>query len=224
MEQPCYKCGQLVEEGIAFCPHCSAPQIRVVVAEAEPAPAYAGVAAATVAEPSADLPASQTVPVLAVPMRWSQAAKPCALAALVAALLTMVHLYPFVAVLTASLLSVIFYRQSRPGTRTTAWMGAGLGAIAGLMWFAICSMALALVVVILHRGPESRSQIVQLIEQARAGTSDPQALAMFDYFKTPSGLSVFIIMMFIMAFFLTLILGTIGGALCAAILGRNDKR
>ena len=38
MEQPCYKCGQTVEEGIPFCPHCSAPQIRVVVAEPAPPP------------------------------------------------------------------------------------------------------------------------------------------------------------------------------------------
>ena len=33
MEQPCYKCRQLVEEGRPFCPHCGAPQIRVLVAE-----------------------------------------------------------------------------------------------------------------------------------------------------------------------------------------------
>ena len=29
MEHPCYKCGASVEDGIAFCPRCNAPQIRV---------------------------------------------------------------------------------------------------------------------------------------------------------------------------------------------------
>jgi hypothetical protein len=224
MEQPCYKCGQLVEEGIAFCPHCSAPQIRVVVAEPEPAPAFAGTAVATVAEHSATLPASQTVPVLAVPMRWSQAAKPCALAALVASVLTTLGLNPFVAMLSVGLLSVIFYRQSQPGARTTAWMGARLGAIAGLIWFALSSIAGALVIVLLHKGPELRSEMLKKLEEVSTGANDPQVIAMFEYFKTPSGLMMIIVLSIIVVFLSALIFGSLGGVLSAAIFGRNDKR
>src|SRR5437660_9980738 len=36
MEHPCHKCGQAVEDGIPFCSHCGAPQIRVAVADLEP--------------------------------------------------------------------------------------------------------------------------------------------------------------------------------------------
>ena len=69
MEQPCYKCRQLVEEGRPFCPHCSAPQIRVLVAEPVAAVGtFAGVAVPS--ESAVELPASQTLPVLALPMRW----------------------------------------------------------------------------------------------------------------------------------------------------------
>ena len=33
VEHPCYRCQALIDEGIAFCPHCGAPQIRVVPPE-----------------------------------------------------------------------------------------------------------------------------------------------------------------------------------------------
>ena len=74
MEQSCYKCGSVVEEGVPFCPQCSAPQIRVVIAE--PVPAPLAFAAATSLQDSEVLPASQTVPVLALPMQWSEAFRP----------------------------------------------------------------------------------------------------------------------------------------------------
>ena len=111
MEQPCYKCGQTVEEGIPFCPHCSAPQIRVMVAEPVPPAALAD---QLLRPRQASLPASQTVPVLALPMQWSQALKPCVLAELVASGSMLLGLHPFVAMVSVGFLAVIFYRQRRP--------------------------------------------------------------------------------------------------------------
>src|SRR5206468_6389886 len=107
MEQPCYKCGQTVEEGTPFCPHCSAPQIRVIIAEPPPLPL--AFAAATTTHEATVLPASQTVPVLALPMQWSQAFRPCALAAVVASLLMSLGLNPFVAMFSVGFLAVVFY-------------------------------------------------------------------------------------------------------------------
>ena len=98
----------MVEEGVAFCPQCSAPQIRVVIAE--PVPAPLAFAAATASQDSEVLPASQTVPVLALPMQWSEALRPCALAALVATLLMFLGLNPFVAMFSGGFLSVLCYR------------------------------------------------------------------------------------------------------------------
>jgi hypothetical protein len=91
MEQPCYKCGQMVEEGRMFCPNCRAPQIRVLVAEP-----VAAASLAQLTEPSNEdiLPASQTVPVLALPVQWSHALKPCFLAALAASVLMLLGLHP----------------------------------------------------------------------------------------------------------------------------------
>src|SRR5437899_8344105 len=115
MDHPCHKCGQTVEDGVPFCAHCAAPQIRVAIAE--PLPAIM---------PSLDKGSPENVPVglpagpnateLAIAARWSQALRPCALAAVVALVLVGLRLYPVVAIFTAGLLAVAFYRQSNPGT------------------------------------------------------------------------------------------------------------
>ena len=211
-----------MDEGIAFCPHCSAPQIRVVLAE--PAMAPAALADPTVtAQGAAVLPASQTVPVLALPVQWSQTVRPCALAALVASLLGSLGLHPVVAMLSAGFLAVIFYRQFRRGSSIHALAGARLGALGGLFWFAMTSILQAVAVIVLHKGPELRHELVTRIEQAASQTSDPQALAMFDRLKSPGGLELLMICALIFAFVAAIIMGGIGGALGGAILGRRDQ-
>lgn len=222
MEQPCYKCGQTVEEGVPFCPHCAAPQIRVVIAEAAPPP-LAFAAAASTSEDSAVLPASQTLPVLALPVQWSQSVGPCALAALVASILMALGLHPFVAMLSVGFLAVVFYRQRRPEIRIKARTGAALGALGGLLWFAMSSIMEVLIVIFLHKGPELRTALVARIQEAASQTTDPQVLAMFERFKTPGGLEFLMLTALILAFFASLVLGGLGGALGSAILGRRDR-
>jgi hypothetical protein len=220
MEQPCYKCGQAVEQGIPFCPHCSAPQIRVVVAE--PAPALVPAADGGTTSQSA-LPASQTVPVLALPMSWSLALRPCALAALVSSLLMSLGLNPLVAMFSVGFLAVVFYRQRRPETAVRAVAGIGLGALGGLLWFAISSILETLFVIFLHKGPELRNELIKRIQQAASQTTDPQALEMFDRLKTPGGLEFLMIAGVVLAFVVAIVLAGLGGALGGAILGRRGR-
>ena len=220
MEQPCYKCGQAVDEGRPFCPHCAAPQIRVVIAEpiAVSAP-FAETAPAT----SDELPSSHTIPVLAIPMRWSQALKPCALAALVASLLMSLGLNPFVAMFSVGFLAVVFYRQGRREVPIRPTAGAGLGALGGLLWFAMSVLLETLVVLFLHKGPELHSQLIAKIQQAASQTNDPQVLAVFERFKTPGGLQFLMLTGLFFAFLASIVLAGLGGALGGAIFGRRDR-
>jgi hypothetical protein len=220
MEQPCYKCGQAVEEGIPFCPHCSAPQIRVVIAEPVQSTAFAE---AATAPGSAGLPASQTVPVLALPMQWSQALRPCALAALVASLLMSLGLNPFVAMFSVGFLAVVFYRQSRREVVIKTTVGAGLGALGGLLWFAMSSIFEALLVILLHKGPELRNALLAKIQEAASQTNDPQVLAVFERLKSQGGLEFLMLAGLSFAFVAAIFLGGLGGALGSAVLGRRDK-
>ena len=221
MEQPCYKCGQTVEQGVPFCPHCAAPQIRVVIAE--PAPPPLSIAPATTSLDSAALPASQTVPVLALPMQWSQSVKPCALAAIVASLLMYLGLHPFVAMVSVGFLAVVFCRQRRPESMIKAAAGAGIGALAGLLWFAMSSVFEALIVIFFHKGPELRSALIAKLQELSSQTSDPQVLSMFERFKTPGGLEFLMLASLVFAFLASIVLAAVGGALGGAVLGRRDR-
>jgi hypothetical protein len=222
MERPCYKCGELVEEGIPFCPHCAAPQIRVVIAE--PAPALAVAADTPVTIETASHSPAQTIPVVAVPLHWSGAMKPCVLAAVVGSLLMVLGLYPFVAMACVGFLAVIFFRQSNPGFSIKTATAARVGALAGLIWFAISSIVATLFTLILHKGPDIRSQLLEKLQQTAAQTTDPQVLAMFDRFKSPEGLQLLMIASLVLAFLASLILGSLGGALGGVLLGRRDRR
>ena len=120
MDQLCYKCGQTVEQGTPFCPHCAAPQIRVVVEEPPPTVAFSsGV--------SNSLPQENPVAAIAVPVRGASLLKACALAALVALILMTLGLHVAVAMPGVGFLAVIFYRQSLPGLRIKPLTGAELG-------------------------------------------------------------------------------------------------
>jgi hypothetical protein len=213
MEQSCYKCGHMIDEGRPFCPHCSAPQIRVApLAEV-----------ASVPQVAAALPASETVPVLAVPMHWSHAVRPCALAALVGLLLMTLGLHPLVAMLVVGFLGVVFYRQGKPGVSLTAGAGARLGALSGLLWFAMSCILEAGVVLVWHKGPEIRQGLLAVIDQAASRTSDPQALAVFDRFKTPEGIEFLMVAGLIVGFLASVALGALGGVLAAKVLGRRNR-
>ena len=109
--------------GPPFCPHCSAPQIRVIIAE--PAPPLSHLPRPPRRK---TLPSSRrrSLPVLACPCSGRSAFKPCALAALVASILMYLGLNPFVAMLSVGFLAVVFYRQRRPGILVKPMVGAGL--------------------------------------------------------------------------------------------------
>jgi hypothetical protein len=220
MEQPCHKCGQAVEEGIAFCPHCSAPQIRVVVAE--PVAGTVSSATAAASNDSIALAAPPTLPGIALPMRWSATVTPCALAAVLASV-PMILGHPFVAMASVGVLAVVFYRQRQPGIATRAGLGARLGALSGLLWFGMSVILPGLFVLALHKGPEIRDEVLKRIQQTAPNTNDPQVQALFSYFKTPAGLSVMIAMAIVFTFVAALALGALGGALAGAVLGRRNK-
>ncbi len=222
MEQPCYKCGQVVEEGRPFCPHCAAPLIRVLVAEPEtPVPDYA----APISNPhiASELPSSQSVPLLAVPVRWSQALRPCFLAALVALGLMTLGLNPFVAMASVGFLAVFFYRQGRRELSIRGITGAWIGALGGLLWFAMASVLQISLIVITHKGPELQAELLARLQQAAKQATDPQVVALFDKMKSPGGLQLLMISGIIFALIASIVLATLSGALGAAIFGRRKS-
>jgi zinc-ribbon domain len=217
MEQPCHKCGQSVEEGTPFCPHCGAPQIRVMIAEAALSPAAATVGSATI-------PAAQVFPSIAVPVSWSSSIQPCVLAALIASVVMVLKLVvPLIAVFGAGFLAVSLYRRRAPEAAIHARSGARLGAICGFFCFGITTVMESVAAILLHKGDEIRRIILEGVQQAAVRYPDPQMQPTLDFLRSPAGLVFMLVFLLFFAFLVALILGSLGGALGGAALGRRDK-
>lgn len=201
-----------------FCPHCRAPQIRVAVADP-----VAAMPADSPVQPG-QLPASQTVPVLAVPMRWDQAAQPCAIAAIIAAIGMVLRLIvPVIAVIGAGFLAVALYRRRNPEIAVSARTGARLGAICGFFCAGMTAILGALRVAILHEGGKIRTVLLDALQQQSGRYPDADFQASLDFFRSPTGLVLMLVFFFIAALIILILLGMLGGALGGASLGRRDR-
>ena len=223
MDHPCYKCGQSIEEGKPFCPQCGAPQIRVVVPEAPPEAIVEGRGA--LPAPVQQVQASFSgAPVSSLPTGWPYAFRPCALAAGVAVLLMFLGLNPFVAALGAGFLAVVFSRRRNPGVLIRNGAGAKLGALGGLLFFAISTTLNTLAVAVLHKGAEIRSEQLDKLQGVAARYPSPEVQAFVDFAKSPNGFAVLMVVSVIFGLIAFIVLGSCGGGLAAAFLGRHDRR
>jgi hypothetical protein len=122
-------------------------------------------------------------------------------------------------------LAVGLYRRRIFARELAAAAGAKLGAVAGLLGFAIFaiaySIALAIKIFVLHQGPELRSLLMAALDQAASRNSDPQVHRMMEWFRTPEGLAFMIITGLMLMFVAFLILGSLGGLVGASL---NRKR
>jgi hypothetical protein len=220
MDNPCYKCGHVVEEGKVFCPQCGAPQIRVILPEA-PQPALAGEGAVLQghAEGVEVLPSDSAS---ALPGRMVHDLKPCILAAAIAIGLALVGLNPFVAALAAGWLAVTFSRRRILGTIKPG-SGARLGAITGLLIFGVSTVFETLAVVLLHKGADLRSQMLDRVQQVAQHYPGPEVQPFVDFVKTPQGFAFVMAGSVIFGLVAFIALGALGGWTGAWFLGRNQR-
>jgi len=213
VEHPCYRCATAVEDGVAFCPQCSAPQIRV----------GGGTTTETMAVSETPLsdPSSSRSVLPAAPIYWPPALASAARAGVIAAILMIIPLGASVGLgmLAAGFLSVLFYRRRVPNANPGPGTGARLGAVSGALAFVFFGLLTAL----FRAGSEFRSALGQAVEQAAARNSDPQAQQLFEYLKTPQGLDLVLIMGVIMMLIVFLMVSSLGGAIGAAMLHRKDR-
>jgi hypothetical protein len=211
MEHPCDKCGALVEDGTPFCAQCNTPQIRVGGSFAEgitglerptQGVTYAGIAG----------------------IQWSQALPSAALAGLIAAVLMFIPLGAFgLGMIAAGVLAVLFYRRRNPIGILTPGMGARLGAVSGMLGFAIFAVFTSVEVLVFHSGGQLRAALLEAVQQSASRTSDPQAQQVLAYLKSPPGLALVMVLGLALMFVVFLIFSSLGGALGAVLLRRKDR-
>jgi hypothetical protein len=132
-------------------------------------------------------------------------------------------LNPFLTALATGFLAVAFSRRV-PGTVTNAGSGARLGALSGLLLFGLSTILEMLAVALLHKSAEIRSEMMDKIQQAASRYPGPEVQPFLDFVKTPAGFAFMMVASVIFGLAAFVVLGSCGGALGAAFLGRRDRR
>jgi disulfide bond formation protein DsbB len=235
VEHPCYRCQALIDEGITFCPHCGAPQIRVIPPEenmpaSPPQPPNA---------PEFPLPIQPTptwsqggmpyaLPVNAI--QWDIAWRGALLAGAGAAVLTAI---PFVSLgcclwmLGAGALAVALYQKRVPGTPITPGMGMRLGALAGVFGFLISAVVTTLSFLTFRSNSDFRRALQQQMEKQMASNPDPKVQEMvqrmLEWMSTPQGAATVIVLVLIVMAVVFVLFCSAGGALGASMFGQRRE-
>jgi hypothetical protein len=225
VEHPCEKCGFEVEDGVPFCRHCRAPQIRVIVAPNGPA-----IATSAPEMPSSAQPLSQPVslnvapgqPARVVPrLNWSQALPGAALAGLLLCIGLMVpYAPPFLVMMAAGGLAAGLYAR-RSQTPMTPGLGARVGILAGLVGWA--AIGIVFLFELTLGGGRLMEMLRQAIKQQIADNPDPRAQEFLGTLTSPGGMVTVIIVGMLFFLVVALVCGTVGGAAVAAFFRRKDR-
>ncbi len=235
MEHACYRCAAQIEEGIAFCPHCGAPQIRVAPPEenvpASPPPVTpGGPAEFSPTQPTPWSPGATPYPPLPGAIQWDLAWQGALLAGAGAAILSAI---PIVSLgcclwtLAAGAVSVGLYQRRVPGTLITPGMGMKLGALAGVFAFVIHAIVNTVSFVAFRSSSEFRRALQEQMDKQLANSPDPRAQQimrqMFDWINTPQGMATFMVLILVLLAVMFVVFTAAGGALGASMFGRRRE-
>jgi len=233
-----------VEDGVAFCPHCGAPQIRVSAA-VEPA-VPAGLSPGTADEVQPPAQPAGLAPASPGTIDWSQGIRASALAGLLLALAIffvpviaaggglvlhlgqgaiglLVLLASWGCMLVAGALAVRLYRRRRPETTVSPGMGARLGVMSGLLGFFFYGVPQALRLAFFRLGGSVREAMQKAMEQSAAQSPDPKAQELIRNLMSPGALAAFLTVLVVLFLVAFLVCSSLGGAIGASIWGSKQS-
>ena len=221
MQRDCYRCRQLIEEQVAFCSACGAPQIRV----SRPSEQLSEIPALPGMEITAEQLVAVKTPADLVDrsgIQWKSFARTAApLAAFTGLLTVLAPPLGFFILLPASLiLSIYIYRRTRPAPMHGG-QGARMGALMGLLSFIF--FAAFFLVAVFQNQPEYREIIVNKVHEVVAQNPDRQVQQTLQWFVTTDGLIALTVMILAVILLVFLVIGMGSGAL-AVTLGKSRNR
>jgi len=238
VEYPCYRCQAVIQEGAAFCPHCGAPQIRVVAPEGEthtiqPTPDSSG----EMLPPPQPIAPPQSWTMGGLPqslqpgaIRWDLAWKGALLCGVGAAVLSAI---PIVSVgcclwmLVAGALSVTLYQKQVPGTLITPGMGMRVGALAGVFGFMVNAVVTTVSFVAFRSNGDFRRALQEQMDKQLSSNPDPKVKEMMqrvlEWVATPQGAATMMVLVLVTLAVVFLLFTAAGGALGASLFGRRRE-
>ena len=223
----------MIEDGVPFCRHCGAPQIRVLIAGDEPATETLVSGASGEAQPPAEPIPPGSAPALAPTRRADPLDRRAVifsalLAGFAAGLGT---LLPFVPVITLSMvaaggIAVTLYKRKMPYVSVSVRRGFRLGALAGLFGFLLNAGASVMGMLSGENRAALRDAMHERLKEAMSVNSDASAQQMLnnigDMISTPGGLAALFAFSLLIFGLIFVLLGGIGGWVGAALFGKKN--
>ena len=217
VEHSCPRCHSTVDDNSPFCPNCEAAQVLVAPKEYARSPVTVAVEGTSAFLNAGTFPNSTG-------NRDAKAELRAAFyAAIVGAVLSLVQPGAsfVIALPVAGFLSVVLYRRFRLKSEPSRRTGFRLGAITGLFAFGLLMIVIATGTLAFHSEADAHAQVIQVIQQAQARNPDPQARQVFEYFMTPQGMALMMVVGFVFMGTLFVLLSGVGGAISASLLRRK---
>jgi hypothetical protein len=209
VEHPCEKCGNPVEDGRPFCPHCRAPQVRVEIAAQSP-PSNFDIQAEAEADPPPDSP--DRLPA------YGPSERSIFRTALQAGLLGVAaNLIPFGVGMVLTGILAAWLHQRAVGRKLTTRTAARLGAEAGAIAFAVSALLTVVTIVLLHAQQQFRDLMMKAVEQRAGGAPDPEMQAALQWLHTPDGFALALAFSMVILLFLSVLFSAVGSMATAAL-------
>jgi hypothetical protein len=214
VDHRCYQCGATVQDGVAFCVQCNAPQIRVALAEPS-LPGDEGEEIRAAGSSYAAVTSSSR-------FEWAQALPSAFLGLLLASVLSLILRGALaLGMLAAGFLSVYFYHRRNPLIGLTVGLGARLGAISGALGFGILGIVSAVATFVSHSVAEIRLIMLKAVQEYVSRNADPQMQQVLEFYNSRQGFILMLVLGSIMMLILFLALSSMGGIIGAAVLRRR---
>jgi hypothetical protein len=161
---------------------------------------------------------------------WRPAVGSALVAGLLAAVGTSVPVIPLamLCMFASGGLAVTLYRRRVREQTVTPWMGAKLGVLSGGLGFGLLALLSSLRLFAAGERSELRAAFRDKMQEAMANAADPdvrQAMEQFrNYISTDRGLVLMVILFLGIASVFFLVFSALGGALGAALFGRESSR
>jgi uncharacterized protein involved in cysteine biosynthesis len=161
---------------------------------------------------------------------WRAALSSALVAGLLAAIGTSIPIIPMamLCMFASGGLAVTLYRRRAEHHTVTPWMGAKLGLLAGGLGFGLLALLSTFRLFAASERSELRTAFLDKLQEATAATPDPdvrQAMEQFrGYIVTDHGLVIMVLIFLAVAAIFFLIFSALGGALGAALFGRESGR
>ena len=211
-----------MQEGTPFCPNCNAPQIRVSVPETE-SPSFEPGTPAEMQPPARPVSLGSDEPLSPTAIDWSAGGKPVIIAGILmcCAFFLPIGAINVIWIVLGGALSVYLYHRRRPPyMQISTGTGAKLGAVTGLLAYALS--AILSVIGFIFDSDKLWAQLDQQLRQQAGPSPDAKVQQAFEILKTSEGKAAFVVVMLIFAFALFLGLATIGGAIGASLVRRDQ--